>query len=93
MYNSKSVTDCCLIVDVALLKDRLWRKTRSKHPDPRVKCRGVDPNRNWDFHWGGEEEPVTIEYPSALIRNWNFHSERTRLSTFLTEHSLLFLVF
>lgn len=32
--------------------DRLWRKNRSRHPDPRVKCRGVDPNRNWDFHWG-----------------------------------------
>ncbi|XP_068082032.1 carboxypeptidase B-like [Anabrus simplex] len=28
--------------------DRLWRKTRSKW----AACRGVDPNRNWDFHWG-----------------------------------------
>merc|ERR1719384_1477189 len=27
--------------------DRLWRKTRS----PQGECYGVDPNRNWDFHW------------------------------------------
>ena len=27
--------------------DRLWRKTRS----PQGSCYGVDPNRNWDFHW------------------------------------------
>ena len=30
--------------------DRLWRKTRSPQSGG---CVGVDPNRNWDFHWGG----------------------------------------
>merc|ERR1712241_377170 len=30
--------------------DRLWRKTRSDH-DSILGCKGVDPNRNWDFHW------------------------------------------
>lgn len=30
--------------------DRQWRKTRSDHGN---RCIGVDPNRNWDFHWGG----------------------------------------
>ena len=30
--------------------DRLWRKTRSPQSGG---CYGVDPNRNWDFHWGG----------------------------------------
>jgi len=29
--------------------DRMWRKTRS---GPRNGCYGVDPNRNWSFHWG-----------------------------------------
>lgn len=29
------------------LYDRLWRKTRSKNQ----VCRGVDPNRNYDYHW------------------------------------------
>jgi len=48
-----------LRVGLSLLKDRLWRKTRSKHPNPKVKCRGVDPNRNWDFHWGGEEQSLS----------------------------------
>jgi len=38
--------------------DRLWRKTRSG-PRPVLGgflgwCRGVDPNRNWDFQWGGK---------------------------------------
>merc|ERR1719219_1310885 len=28
--------------------DRLWRKTRSPQSNG---CFGVDPNRNWDFHW------------------------------------------
>jgi len=31
------------------LSDRNWRKTRS---GPRSGCYGVDPNRNWSFHWG-----------------------------------------
>lgn len=30
----------------------MWRKTRSVNHNSR--CRGVDPNRNWDFHWGGK---------------------------------------
>jgi len=31
--------------------DRMWRKTRSDH-NSALGCKGVDPNRNWDFHWG-----------------------------------------
>merc|ERR1719391_835888 len=30
--------------------DRMWRKTRSDH-NSMLGCKGVDPNRNWDFHW------------------------------------------
>ena len=33
-------------------KDRLWRKTRSNHK--KFGCVGVDPNRNWGYHWGGQ---------------------------------------
>jgi len=32
--------------------DRLWRKTRSPQEGHGGHCIGVDPNRNWDFHWG-----------------------------------------
>jgi murein tripeptide amidase MpaA len=32
--------------------NRMWRKTRS--PNPGSTCIGTDPNRNWDFEWGGE---------------------------------------
>ncbi|XP_057375605.1 carboxypeptidase B-like [Daphnia carinata] len=31
--------------------DRMWRKTRSVSSTS--SCRGVDPNRNFDFQWGG----------------------------------------
>uniref|UniRef100_A0A3B4ZET8 Carboxypeptidase A1 n=1 Tax=Stegastes partitus TaxID=144197 RepID=A0A3B4ZET8_9TELE len=31
--------------------NRLWRKTRK--PNPRSRCVGVDPNRNWDAGFGG----------------------------------------
>jgi len=31
--------------------DRLWRKTRSDTGSP-LGCKGVDPNRNWGFHFG-----------------------------------------
>jgi murein tripeptide amidase MpaA len=30
--------------------DRLWRKTRSDNGGS-SGCKGVDPNRNWGFHW------------------------------------------
>ena len=31
--------------------DRLWRKTRSDHGSI-LACKGVDPNRNWGYHYG-----------------------------------------
>jgi len=31
--------------------NRMWRKTRT--PNPGSTCIGTDPNRNWDFEWGG----------------------------------------
>jgi len=32
-------------------RDRMWRKTRSD-TNSLFGCKGVDPNRNWGFHWG-----------------------------------------
>jgi murein tripeptide amidase MpaA len=31
--------------------DRMWRKTRSDHGSI-LGCKGVDPNRNWGYHFG-----------------------------------------
>merc|ERR1719219_691191 len=42
--------------------DRMWRKTRS----PQGGCFGVDPNRNWDYHWGEtgvSSNPCTDIFP------------------------------
>ena len=33
--------------------DRLWRKTRSSTGSI-LGCKGVDGNRNWDFHFDGK---------------------------------------
>lgn len=74
----------------------MWRKTRSKNTDN--TCRGVDPNRNFDFHWRG---PGTSRYPcsesyggtrpfseseSAAISSavWR---ERKRIKAYFTLHS------
>ena len=34
--------------------DRLWRKTRSDHGSI-LRCKGVDGNRNWGFHFAGKQ--------------------------------------
>ncbi|KAK3591371.1 hypothetical protein CHS0354_040333 [Potamilus streckersoni] len=42
-------------------KDRMWRKTRSRHG----VCIGVDPNRNWDMEWcksGASKDPCSDDY-------------------------------
>eukprot|EP01136_Pigoraptor_vietnamica_P018372 Opistho-1_new@5357 len=49
--------------------DRMWRKTRS--PNAGSSCVGVDPNRNWDEHWGeagASTDPCAEDYqgPSAF---------------------------
>ncbi|KAK3870803.1 hypothetical protein Pcinc_023998 [Petrolisthes cinctipes] len=44
--------------------DRLWRKTRSD-TDSSFGCKGVDPNRNWGFHWnevGASSSPCSDIY-------------------------------
>lgn len=33
----------------------MWRKTRSRST---WRCYGADPNRNWDYNWGGELSAV-----------------------------------
>ncbi|XP_050664329.1 carboxypeptidase A2-like isoform X2 [Leptidea sinapis] len=49
--------------------DRLWRKTRSRRDSEdysgwlpwnwgRSECVGVDPDRNWDFHWGEQDSSM-----------------------------------
>ena len=35
-----------------LLKDRMWRKTRSRNAS--TECVGVDINRNFGYEWDGK---------------------------------------
>uniref|UniRef100_A0AC35UE72 Cytochrome b5 heme-binding domain-containing protein n=1 Tax=Rhabditophanes sp. KR3021 TaxID=114890 RepID=A0AC35UE72_9BILA len=85
---------------------RLWRKNRSKpscYVDDwgrRRCCRGVDLNRNFDFHWseaGSSDDPCSEIYQgtapfsepeTAAIRNTIFSNEyRGRFDGFVTLHT------
>ena len=44
--------------------DRYWRKTRA--PNAGSSCKGVDPNRNWAFHWAGERRRYHSELFNLL---------------------------
>ncbi|XP_066998393.2 carboxypeptidase B [Anabrus simplex] len=76
--------------------DRMWRKTRSKVPNS--KCRGVDPNRNFDIKWGAigvSKHPCSEIYlgPTAFsepetvaLRDYALHN-KDRVKFYLTIHS------
>ncbi|XP_013391836.1 carboxypeptidase B-like [Lingula anatina] len=75
--------------------DRLWRKTRS--PQSR-RCTGVDPNRNWDSHFGEagtSSNPCSNVYPGTApfsekctqnIRDF-INDHKDRLKMYLSFHS------
>jgi hypothetical protein len=90
--------------------DRLWRKTRSSSDEEdgratsriaRVffdSCDGVDPNRNWDFHWGergASDDPCDETYagPRAFSEPETraiadfLMARRSNFKVFLTLHS------
>uniref|UniRef100_A0A1L8DQV2 Zinc carboxypeptidase A 1 n=1 Tax=Nyssomyia neivai TaxID=330878 RepID=A0A1L8DQV2_9DIPT len=81
-------------------KDRLWRKTMSKHPN--IPCYGVDANRNWDFHWTDEDtdNPCADSYSgpkaaseSEVIAVGNYmESIKEQLHLFLSFHSFSQLI-
>jgi len=70
-------------------RDRLWRKTRSRHIPLGLSffgCRGVDMNRNFNFHWnevGSSDNPCTDIYagPKAFSE-----PESKAISDFLLAH-------
>lgn len=75
--------------------DRMWRKTRSSNNGA---CRGVDPNRNWGFRWGGEgasTSPCSETYrgprpfsepETAAIRDFILQ-RNTQIKIYITFHS------
>ena len=76
--------------------DRLWRKTRSRNSYS--SCRGVDPNRNFGFHWretGASNNPCSETYagPKAFseVETMNIASHlwsnRQRLLVYIALHA------
>ncbi|KAG8183338.1 hypothetical protein JTE90_023987 [Oedothorax gibbosus] len=79
--------------------DRLWRKTRSRHPNS-GNCIGVDANRNWDARWnvatGSSSNPCSHNYagPRAFSEpetkstsDFMLQELQGRLRVFLDFHS------
>jgi len=53
--------------------DRMWRKNRRYNENSWFDCYGVDNNRNWDEHWGGEG--ASTDTCSETYRGPNAFSE------------------
>jgi len=76
-------------------KDRMWRKTRSRPSNGR--CYGVDPNRNWGYHWaeqGSSRDPCSDIYhgPKAFSEPETAYTARAiqarpNIKLYLTFHS------
>ncbi|KAK4007903.1 hypothetical protein OUZ56_013063 [Daphnia magna] len=77
-------------------RDRLWRKTRSMTTNP--ACRGVDPNRNFGYKWGGmgaSTNPCEETYrgtkafsePETLATSNFILSKKNQIRLYLTLHS------
>ncbi|PSN48354.1 hypothetical protein C0J52_08084 [Blattella germanica] len=85
--------------------DRLWRKTRSNHEERDGSrffwgdtCRGVDLNRNWDFHWGevgASDDPCHETYagprafsePETRAISDFIMDRKDRIKLYLTMHA------
>lgn len=50
-----------MIIVFNITKDRLWRMTRQPHG----KCIGADANRNWGYHWNGNQT-ISINFTNNL---------------------------
>jgi murein tripeptide amidase MpaA len=93
------------------ITDRLWRKTRSNHEFQDAEssrtlasffwgetCRGVDMNRNWNFHWGevgASDDPCHETYagprpfsePETRAISDFIMDRKDRIKLYLTMHA------
>jgi len=81
--------------------DRMWRKTRSRTGKKNLfgnECHGVDPNRNFGYHWGGYgasddacketyRGPHAFSEPETLAMKNFLLSEDADFQLYLTFHS------
>jgi len=76
--------------------NRMWRKTRSTHATS--SCKGVDPNRNFDYVWGGEgtsndpcsdiyKGPNAFSEPETSAMANFILARRKQIKMYLTFHS------
>lgn len=74
--------------------DRLWRKTRSRSG----YCIGVDPNRNYPFHWGESGSstfscsetyagPKALSEPECALLASTLINNQQRIKAYLTLHA------
>ncbi|KAF2899288.1 hypothetical protein ILUMI_06886, partial [Ignelater luminosus] len=102
-YTQKTVSVFVLIINFieslklsfyTILKDRMWRKTRSKG----TKCIGVDANQNFPYHWhssGSNQDeckdtysgPAPLSEPETKFLSEVLNSYKNRLNLYISFHS------
>ncbi|XP_021965262.1 carboxypeptidase B [Folsomia candida] len=87
--------------------DRLWRKTRSNDGSFMANvfgCLGTDPNRNWEYKWGGKgtsKNPCSSQYhgpkaasePEISLSQAYILERKDQLKLVLTFHSYSQMIF
>jgi len=88
-------------------EDRMWRKTRSEQKNfvaSFLKCKGVDPNRNFAHKWGGKgtsnypcsetyKGPSAASEPEIASVQKFVYENREQIKLFLTFHSYSQMLF
>ena len=81
--------------------NRMWRKTRSCYEKScNDTCRGVDPNRNWNYQWnqgGSSEDPCDLTFmgyrPFSEVENQNVRTfilrQKYKIKFFNSLHSYM----
>ncbi|CAL8137075.1 unnamed protein product [Orchesella dallaii] len=87
--------------------DRMWRKTRSGNMGFLANafgCIGTDPNRNWEYQWGGKgtsNNPCSQIYrgtsaasePEVKLTQDYVYARREQIKLFLTFHAYSQMIF
>ncbi|ESN90282.1 hypothetical protein HELRODRAFT_123115, partial [Helobdella robusta] len=74
------------------IKDRLWRKTRSRYDDSTI-CLGTDLNRNWDFFWAGEGTSKNVCRENYCGPNAFSEPEARAIASFILSKSANMIVY
>jgi len=93
--------------EYSMTRDRMWRKTRSSDGSfaaTVLRCLGTDPNRNWEYQWGGKgtssnpcsqiyRGPKAASEPEVFSTQNYIYAKKDEFKLFLTFHSYSQMIF